>query len=121
MTPPEGLGLPEGSTVQVIKALYGLKQSGRVWYKKIQDLLKTLGLERTDSDWSVFVNAKRTLFVGVYVDDLVITGPSLDAIKGLKTALSAAFPVKDLGQIKMCFRLYVACDEDAKTLTINQS
>jgi len=121
MTPPEGLGLPEDFTVQVIKALYGLKQSGRIWYKRIRDLLKSLGLERTDSDWSVFVNAERTLFVGVYVDDLVITGPSLDAIKGLKTALSAAFPVKDLGQIEMCLGLYVVRDEDAKTLTIDQS
>jgi hypothetical protein len=45
MTPPDGLGLPEGSTVQVIRALYGLKQSGRVWYKKVQNLLKSLGLE----------------------------------------------------------------------------
>ena len=50
MTPPDGMDLPEGATVQVIKALYGLKQSGRVWYKRIQALLKTLGLERTDSD-----------------------------------------------------------------------
>jgi hypothetical protein len=84
-------------------------------------LLKSLGLERTGSDWSLFVNAKRTLFVGVYVDDLVITRPSLDAIKGLKTALSAAFPVKDLGEIKMCLGLHVVRDEDAKTLTIGQS
>jgi hypothetical protein len=50
MTPPEGLGLPEDFTVQVIKALYRLKQSGRIWYKRIRDLLKSLGLERTDSD-----------------------------------------------------------------------
>jgi hypothetical protein len=55
----------------------------------------------------------------VYVDDLVITGPSLDAIKGLKIALLAAFPVKDLGEIEMCFGLYVVCDENAKTLTID--
>jgi len=48
--PPEGLGLPSGSTVQVVKALYGLKQSGRVWYKKIQAWLKSQGFERTDSD-----------------------------------------------------------------------
>jgi hypothetical protein len=57
----------------------------------------------------------------VYVDDLVITRPSLDAIKGLKTALLAAFLVKDLGEIEMCLGLYVVCDENAKTLTIDQS
>jgi hypothetical protein len=53
------------------------------------------------------------------VDDLVITRPSLDAIKGLKTALLAAFLVKDLGQIEMCLGLYVVYDKDTKTLTID--
>jgi hypothetical protein len=55
----------------------------------------------------------------VYVDDLVITGPSLDAIKGLKTTLSAAFLVKDLGEIKICLGLHVVHDKDAKTLSID--
>ena len=55
------------------------------------------------------------------MDDLVITRPSLDAIKGLKTALSAAFLVKDLGKIEMCLGLHVVRDEDAKTVTIDQS
>jgi hypothetical protein len=53
------------------------------------------------------------------VDDLVITRLSLDAIKGLKTALLAAFLVKDLRQIEMCLGLHVVCDEDTKTLTID--
>jgi hypothetical protein len=121
MAAPDGLGLPDSATVKVIKALYGLKQSGRVWYKKIQALLKTLGFERTDSDWSVFVNKDKTLFVGVYVDDLVITGPSLTAIKALKVAISAAFPVKDLGNIKMCLGLHIVRDEVSKTLSIDQT
>jgi hypothetical protein len=53
------------------------------------------------------------------VDDLVITRLSLDTIKGLKTALLAAFLVKDLGEIKMCLRLYVVYDKDTKTLNID--
>jgi hypothetical protein len=121
MEPPDGYGLPDGATVQVIKALYGLKQSGRVWYKKIQELLEKLGLYRTDSDWSVFANKDKTLLVGVYVDDLVITGPSLAAIKALKTAISAAFPVKDLGSIKMCLGLHIVRDEASRTLSIDQT
>jgi hypothetical protein len=107
--------------VQVIKALYGLKQSGRVWYKKMEDLLQTQGLERTDSDWSVFVNANHTLFVGIYVDDLVITGPSQAAIKELKAAISAAFPVKDIGNINVCLGLQISRDEASKTLSISQT
>jgi hypothetical protein len=53
------------------------------------------------------------------VDDLVITRLSLDAIKSLKTALLAAFLVKDLGEIEMCLGLYVVYNKNAKTLTID--
>jgi hypothetical protein len=55
------------------------------------------------------------------MDNLVITRLSLDAIKGLKTALLAAFLVKDLGKIEMCLGLYVVYNKDAKTMTIDQS
>jgi hypothetical protein len=57
----------------------------------------------------------------VYVDDLVITGPSLAAIKALKAAISAAFPVKDLESIKVCLGLHVVRDEASKTLSIDQT
>jgi hypothetical protein len=70
---------------------------------------------------SVFTNKDKTLLVGVYVDDLVITGPSLATIKALKTAISAAFPVKDLGSIKMCLGLHVVRDEAFRTLSIDQT
>jgi len=55
----------------------------------------------------------------VYVDNLVITRLSIDAIKGLKTALLAAFLVKDLGKIKMYLGLYIVYNKDTKTITIN--
>ena len=67
----------------------------------------------------MFANKDKTLLVGVYVNDLVITGPSLAAIKALKVAISAAFPVKDLGNIKMCLGLYIVRNEASKTLFIN--
>lgn len=68
----------------------------------------------------MFVNIDKTLFVGLYVDDLVITRTSLVAIKALKTAISTAFPVKDLRNIKMCLGLHVIQDRASKTLSINQ-
>jgi hypothetical protein len=121
MNAPEGLGLPKDSTVRVIKALYGLKQSGRVWYKKIESTLKAHGLTQTDSDWSVFTNKDNSLIVGVYVDNLVIMGPNLAAIKALKAAISAVYPVKDLGDIKFCLGLTIHQQRQSKTLTISQS
>jgi hypothetical protein len=49
----------------------------------------------------------------------VITGFSLKAMKALKTAISAALLVKDLGEIKMCLGLHIVCND--KTLSIDQT
>ena len=103
----EGLGHPKGTVVRLIKALYGLKQSGRVWYKKMESTLSSCGLEHTDSDWSVFTNKDHDLIVGIYVDDLVITGPNLAKIKALKATISLAYLVKDLGEIGACLGLNI--------------
>jgi hypothetical protein len=120
MDAPEGLGHPKGTVVRLIKALYGLKQSGRVWYKKMESTLNSSGLEHTDSDWSVFTNKGHDLIVGIYVDDLVITGPNLAKIKALKATISLAYPVKDLGEIGACLGLNIVRNKKSGTLTIDQ-
>jgi hypothetical protein len=50
MNAPEGLGHPNGTTIQLIKSLYRLKQSSHVWYKKIESTLNSFGLTHMDSD-----------------------------------------------------------------------
>jgi len=59
--------------------------------------------------------------VGVYVDNLVITRPSLSAINSLIAAIAVTFPVKDLREIDFCLGLHVVHDDKAKTLTVDQS
>ena len=113
---PEGLGHQKGTTVRLIKSIYRLKQSGRVWYKKIEKTLNSYGLIHTESDWSVFTNKGHTIILGIYVDDLIITGPDLAEIRAMKAAISSSYPVKDLGRIKVCLGLNIECIETGMTI-----
>lgn len=61
----------------------------------------TFGFVQSQADHSLFVQAENDNFTAVliYVDDLIITGNSLDAINKLKSLLSTNFHMKDLGNL----------------------
>ena len=74
-----------GSTVCLLKkALYGLKQSPRVWYQTLQDFLHKPSVQKTNTDHRLFISADRTIFIAVYVDNLLLFGaennPKIDDV-----------------------------------------
>ena len=60
------------------KALYGLKQALRVWYQTLLDFLKKLDFRKTEAEHSLFVSADKTMFIAVYVDNLILFGADID-------------------------------------------
>jgi len=83
------------------KPLYGLKQAPRAWFSRLSSRLLELGFQGSKSDTSLFIHGhgSSVIFILIYVDDILITGPSSQAITTLITALQSDFPVKDLGPI----------------------
>lgn len=83
------------------KSIYGLKQSPRAWYSRLSSKLLDLGFRPSVSDTSLFIytHSNITIYMLVYVDDIIIAGSSKDAISGLITSLSNSFPVKDFGKL----------------------
>ena len=83
------------------KAIYGLKQAPRSWYKKLSITLQSLGFNSTTSDPSLFVRFTHSssLFVLIYVDDIIITRFVPTDITGLISSLSSVFALKDLGPL----------------------
>jgi len=66
----------EGKVLRLCKALYGLRQAPRAWNAKLDESLCALGFERCPSEHAVYRRGTggSLLIVGVYVDDLIITG-----------------------------------------------
>jgi hypothetical protein len=77
------------------KALYGLKQAPRIWYQTLMNFLRSLGFEPINADLGIFVRSN--MYIAVYVDDLLIVGPSIAEIKRIKRALRNRFQMTDLG------------------------
>ena len=83
------------------KAIYGLKQAPRVWYNALTGYLSSIGFVKTKSDASLLVRhgAGDTLFVLIYVNDIIITGSNTLTVNQVITSLASKFSIKDLGNL----------------------
>jgi hypothetical protein len=75
---PPGFAIPgkEGKVLCLRKALYGLRQAPRAWNAKLDSTLKRMGFMPSPHEAAIYrrCNGENALLVGVYIDDLVITG-----------------------------------------------
>jgi hypothetical protein len=80
------------------KALYGLQQALRAWNAKLDSTLKAMGFEQSLHE-AIYRrgNGGNALLVGVYVDDLVITGTKDAEVAAFKEEMKATFQMSDLG------------------------
>jgi histone deacetylase 1/2 len=81
------------------KALYGLKQAPRAWFSHLSSKLHAFGFKASKADTSLFHYQRSgiTIFVLIYVDDIIVTSSSDAAISALLKDLNTHFAIKDLG------------------------
>ena len=81
----------EGKVLRLFKALYGLRQAPRAWNAKLDSTLKGMGFEQSPHEAAIYRrgNGGTTLLVGVYVDDLVITGTKDVEVAAFKEEMKA--------------------------------
>ena len=101
------------------KSIYGLKQSPRAWYSRLSDRLHQLGFVPSATDTSLFIfnHSGVTIYMLVYVDDIVIASSSSAASDRLLQQLSDSFPVKDLGPLHLFLGIEVIRNSGGMTLT----
>ncbi|KAH0709286.1 hypothetical protein KY284_010713 [Solanum tuberosum] len=83
------------------KAIYGLKQAPRAWYTELKNYLLTSGFVKSHSDSSLFIMHKvgLTVYILVYVDDILVTSNHQRGVHYIIEALSQRFSLKDLGPL----------------------
>jgi len=81
------------------KAIYGLKQAPRAWYSRLSEKLIKLGFVTSKSDTSLFIYRRQqvTIFMLIYVDDIIVTSSCPEAVTALLQDLKQDFALKDLG------------------------
>lgn len=102
------------------KALYGLKQAPRAWFNKLNSVLHQLHFQSSKSDSSLFFQHTKegSVYLLVYVDDLVITGPNPLLVNKVVTELNSFFTLKDLGELN--YFLGIAIKRESGVITLSQ-
>ena len=104
------------------KPLYGLKQAPREWYAKLKGVLLQMGFQPSISDPSLFLGqTEKGHWILVYVDDLLIMAPDMEALQAIKDQLHQHFPLKDLGPVAMYLGMEVERDPAVRELTLHQA
>ena len=104
------------------KSIYGLKQSPRCWNSTLDAYLKELEFTQTASDPCIYYRntGEDMMYVGVYVDDIILVGRTEEKLQEIKGYLSKKFDIKDLGKLKYFLGMKVIQDKESKSIWIGQ-
>ena len=118
---PTGFADPAlpGHVCKLNRSLYGLKQAPRAWYSRFASFLLSLGFTEAKSDTSLFIYRRgtATVYLLLYVDDIVLTASSEQLLHRVIDALKE-FAMTDLGRLHHF--LGVAVQRHRDTLFLSQ-
>jgi hypothetical protein len=108
----------EHKVLRLRKALYGLRQAPRAWNAKLDATMAELGFARCATEHALYTRrrGKEELIVGVYVDDLIVTGARAQDIARFKEQMGAKFRMSDLGALSYYLGIEVKQSTDAVKL-----
>ncbi|KAL0375534.1 UNVERIFIED_CONTAM: Retrovirus-related Pol polyprotein from transposon TNT 1-94 [Sesamum calycinum] len=110
MSPPEGYQVAPGLVCKLEQSLYGLKQTSRQWNVELTVKLQEYGFSQSAHDHYLFTlsTVSGLLALLVYVDDILITEPSLTYLQSVKSYLHNLFTIKDIGNARYFLGLKIA-------------
>lgn len=98
--PPKILRFGSGTVIRLRKALYGLRQSGNAWHRELSSYLKSIGFVQMPREPCVFVHKTIPhLYIGTYVDDLIIVCESEQIKDHVVRLLSKKYKLHDRGSV----------------------
>ncbi|GJR70922.1 ribonuclease H-like domain, reverse transcriptase, RNA-dependent DNA polymerase [Tanacetum coccineum] len=123
VTQPEGFitRQDQGKVYRLIKALYGLRQAPRAWNIKLDNTLKSLDFKKCALEQAIYTKTSKdsTLLIGVYVDDLIITGTPKKEIDKFKAQMEEKIEMSDLGLL--AYYLGIEVTQTNGDISIKQS
>jgi hypothetical protein len=117
---PPDFAIPgkEGKLLHLRKARYGLRQAPRAWNAKLDSTLKRMSFMPSPHEAAIYRrgNGENALLVGVYVDDLVITGAKDAEVAAFKEEMKATFQMSDLEHLSIYLGIEVHQSDSGITL-----
>ena len=102
-------------------SLYGLKQSPRMWYQKFGTYILSLGFVKKFFDYYIYSKEEGGCFiyVALYVDDMLLIGNNMNAIKEVKKQLSSKFNMNYLSATNFILEMEIKKDRASRKLWLN--
>jgi hypothetical protein len=110
----------ENQVLKLKKALYGLHQAPKAWNHKLDESLSSLGFLKCPLDPAIYYRGNKSgerLVVRVYVDDLIITGSSMQGIMSFKKEMTKMFKMSDLDMLHYYLGIEVRQQKDGVLLS----
>ncbi|XP_023536261.1 uncharacterized protein LOC111797484 [Cucurbita pepo subsp. pepo] len=103
------------------KALYALQQAPRAWNAKLNSNLLSLKFKRCASAHGMYTHGhgKQRLILGVYVDDLIITGGNMEDLERFKKEMSNNFKMSELSVLS--YYLSIKVQQNSTGISICRS
>uniref|UniRef100_A0AAV1TJ65 Reverse transcriptase Ty1/copia-type domain-containing protein n=1 Tax=Peronospora matthiolae TaxID=2874970 RepID=A0AAV1TJ65_9STRA len=99
---------------QLDVSIYGLKQASRVWNETFDEYVCSIGFQVSDFDPCLYIKTSdgHCVFILVYVDDVLVTGSSLELIAQTKNDLKTRFEMTDSGKCAFVLGIELLDGED---------
>jgi hypothetical protein len=112
-----------GLVCKLNKSLYGLKQAPRAWYTRLTKELELIGFVPSAADPSLFTldNKASTVYLLIYVDDILIAGKDKEAVDYIKGELLTRFEGRDLGEVTSYLGINLTRDRANKEIKVDQT
>uniref|UniRef100_A0AAV1UT40 Integrase catalytic domain-containing protein n=1 Tax=Peronospora matthiolae TaxID=2874970 RepID=A0AAV1UT40_9STRA len=112
---PEGVNLDSTfDCLVLVKSIYGLKKASRVWNETFDEYVCSIGFQVSDFDPCLYIKTSdgHCVFILVYVDDVLMTGSSLELIAQTKNDLKTRFEMTDSGKCAFALGIELLGGED---------
>uniref|UniRef100_A0AAV1VCK0 Reverse transcriptase Ty1/copia-type domain-containing protein n=1 Tax=Peronospora matthiolae TaxID=2874970 RepID=A0AAV1VCK0_9STRA len=112
---PEGVEMDgDFDCLELVKAIYGLKQASRVWNETFDEFVCSIGFKVSAFDPCLYIKVVdgHCVLVLVYVDDVLVTGSSLELIAQTKADLKTRFEMTDSGKCTFVLGIELVDESD---------
>ena len=106
------------------RALYGLKESPRAWYECFDAYMREQEFQKCEYDYCFYykVDNNESIFILLFVDDILICCKDKEKISKEKVKLSSRFKMKNIGIVNSYVGMEINYDySDENTITLSQT
>ncbi len=103
------------------RALYDLKQTSKMWYDIIHKFLIDLEFKRSNSNHTVFTDPRTSIYLAMYVDDLLLFDLNLNHLQNIQNQLKQRFKMTNLRQLSHYLDMKIIINSDRDQLMLTQN